>query len=90
MRPLGILVLAYTVLDDASGWLAFAAVQLIGPHDLQCWWMNADGSLIFALDVLLEPLRICLIAAGYDFCLHRLGDRREAAREQSDAVAASA
>ncbi|QYF75052.1 hypothetical protein [Cryobacterium sp. PAMC25264] len=88
--PMGIFVLAYTVLEAASGWLALAAIQLIGPHDLQDWWMNADGSLIFALDVLVEPLRICLIAAGYDFCLGRLGERRDSARKHSEAEAASA
>ena len=88
--PMGIFVLAYTVLEASSGWLAFAAIQLIGPHDLQAWWMNADGALIFSLDVLLEPLRICLIAAGYDFCLRRLGERREAAEGKAAVVAAAA
>ena len=88
--PMGIFVLAYTVLEASSGWLAFAAIQLIGPHDLQAWWMNADGALIFSLDVLLEPLRICLIAAGYDFCLRRLGERWEAAEGRAAVVAAAA
>ena len=88
--PMGIFVLAFTALEASSGWLAFGAIQLIGPHDLQDWWMNADGSLIFALDVLLEPLRICLIAAGYDYCLRRLGERREAAAEPAAVASAAA
>ena len=82
--PMGIFVLAYTVLEAAGSWLGFGAIRLIGAHDLEAWWMTMDGVLIFLLDVLLEPLRICLIAAGYDFCLRRLEERREAA---TDAVA---
>jgi len=78
---MGIFVLAYTVLEAAGSWLGFGAIRLIGAHDLEAWWMNMDGVLIFLLDVLLEPLRICLIAAGYDFCLRRLEERREAAAD---------
>jgi len=77
--PMGIFVLAYTAIDAAGSWLGFGAIRLIGAHDLESWWMNVDGSLIFGIDVLLEPLRICLIAAGYDYCLRRLSERRDAA-----------
>jgi hypothetical protein len=85
--PMGIFVLAYTVLEAAAGWLAFGAIRLVGPHDLEQWWMNVDGSLIFAIDVVLEPLRVCLIAAAYDYCLRRLGERREAVAVAADPVA---
>ena len=77
--PMGIFVLAYTVIEASGAWLGFGATRLIGAHDLESWWMNVDGALIFGLDVLLEPLRICLIAAGYDYCLRRLSERRDAA-----------
>ncbi|WP_291054071.1 hypothetical protein [Herbiconiux sp.] len=77
--PMGLFVLAYTVLDAAGTWLLLAGVRLIGPHDLYGWWMNFDDILVFVVSVLLEPLRLCLIAAAYDFCLRRLEERREAA-----------
>jgi hypothetical protein len=77
--PMGIFVLAYTAIEAAGAWLGFGATRLIGAHDLETWWMNVDDGLIFAIEVLLEPLRICLIAAGYDYCLRRLGERRQAA-----------
>jgi hypothetical protein len=77
--PMGIFVLGYTVLEAAGSWLGLGATRLIGAHDLESWWMNVDGVLIFAIEVLLEPLRICLIAAGYDYCLRRLSERRDAA-----------
>jgi hypothetical protein len=88
--PMGIFVLAYTVLEAAGAWLGLGAIRLIGPHDLESWWMNMDGALIFGLEVLLEPLRICLIAAGYDYCLRRLGERRDAEDGKPPAVAAPA
>ncbi|POH65621.1 MULTISPECIES: hypothetical protein [Cryobacterium] len=77
--PMGIFVLAYTVIEAAGAWIGFGATRLIGAHDLVTWWMIVDDGLIFAIEVLLEPLRICLIAAGYDYCLRRLGERRQAA-----------
>lgn len=75
--PMGVFVLAYTVLEALNGWLLLAGVRMIGPHELGGWWMRFDGVLSFGVDVLLEPLRICLIAAAYDFCLRRLEQRRE-------------
>ncbi|MDO9398504.1 MAG: hypothetical protein Q7T71_18320 [Herbiconiux sp.] len=77
--PMGLFVLSYTVLEAAGNWLLLAGVRLIGPHDLHAWWMNFDDIMVFVVSVLLEPLRLCLIAAAYDFCLRRLEERREAA-----------
>jgi hypothetical protein len=74
---MGIFVLAYTVLESANLWLRLAGVQLIGPHHLNSWWMNFDDMLSFVVSVLVEPVRIALIAAAYDFCLRRLEERRD-------------
>ena len=77
--PMGVFVLAYTVLEAATSWGFLAGVQLIGAHDFNEWWRNFDQILGFGIDAIVEPLRICLIAAGYDFCLRKLEERREAA-----------
>jgi hypothetical protein len=77
--PMGVFVLAYTVLEAATSWGFLAGVQLIGAHDLNAWWRNFDVILGFGIDAVVEPLRICLIAAGYDFCLRKLEQRRETA-----------
>jgi hypothetical protein len=74
--PMGVFVLAYTVLEAASTWLLLAGVRLIGPHDLHGWWMNFDDILVFVVNLVLEPLRVALIAAAYDFCLRKLEERR--------------
>lgn len=77
--PMGMFVLAYSVLVAASSWLLLGVARVIGPHDGGTWWMNADDLLNFAVDLTLEPLRICLIAAAYDLCLRKLEERRVAA-----------
>ena len=75
--PMGLFVLAYAVLEAGIVWLDLAAVRLIGPHDFYNWWLNFDGMLGFAVAVLIEPLRLCLVAAAYDFCLRKLEERQE-------------
>ena len=76
--PMGVFVLAYTVLEAATSWGFLAGVQLIGAHELRSWWGTFDVILGFGIDAIVEPLRIALIAAGYDFCLRKLEERREA------------
>jgi hypothetical protein len=75
--PMGLYVHAYTVIDASSAWAFLGVVQVVGPHELERWWVHLADIYFFGIDVLLEPLRICLIAAGYDFCLRRLEERRE-------------
>jgi hypothetical protein len=77
--PLGLFVLAYTVVETATSWAFMGVIQVVGPHNLGTWWMNLDGIYSFGIDAIIEPLRICLIAAGYDFCLRKLEERREVA-----------
>jgi hypothetical protein len=82
--PMGLFVLAYTVLEAAGTWLLLAGVRIIGPHDLHTWWMNFDDMLVFVVNLIIEPLRLCLIAAAYDFCLRKLEERREAATDAGE------
>jgi len=82
--PMGVFVLAYAVLEAATSWGFFAGIQLIGAHELVSWWGTFDRILGFGIAAVIEPLRICLVAAGYDFCLRKLEERRaEAASAES-------
>ncbi|WP_411699513.1 hypothetical protein [Conyzicola sp.] len=87
--PMGVFVLAYTLLEAATSWGFLAGVQLIGAHDVNEWWRSFDRILGFGIDAIIEPLRICLIAAGYDFCLRKLEERRDAAAVPGAATAGS-
>jgi hypothetical protein len=44
---------------------------MIGPQPRVFWW-NFTGSISLALHLLIEPLRICLIASTFAYCLERV------------------
>lgn len=65
------LIVGYRLIDWGSAWLWRGASYLIGPHDLDTWQVLAQGlSLLFgspfrdsSTGLLIEPLRICFLAA---------------------------
>lgn len=81
--PMAVFVLAYTVVDIAGDWLFMAISAALGPHPLP-WWLAVEEPIGFAVDLMLEPLLICLVAAAYDFCIERVGHR--ALRLESDVL----
>lgn len=76
--PIGVFVLLYVTLDAARYWITLGAARVIGPHELMSWWGNLDSILLFVVQVLVEPLRIALIAAAYNYALRELEKRRAA------------
>lgn len=64
-------VLAYAVLDTSTLWLDFGLSRLIGPHE-GSFWTASTVPYSLLLDAVVEPLRIALIAAAYDFSLRQL------------------
>lgn len=68
--PITLYVLAYTAVDVAPDWLFLAVNRIIGPHELD-WWMAVNQPLVLVCRALVEPVRICVIAAAYDFCLRK-------------------
>lgn len=76
---IGLFVLAYAVLDTSTLWLRFGIDRLIGPHEL-AWWFGSDAVIGLAIDAVVEPLRISLIAAAWGYFLLR----STAGRDQLD------
>ena len=72
--PMGIFVLAYTVVMALQGWLRWGLTALIGPHDLLAFWTVFDALVVLAVVAVIEPLRIALVAAAYDHAAARLAD----------------
>jgi len=70
--PMGVFVLAYTVVMALQGWLRWGIVAVIGPHDLVEFWTIFDALLVLAVVAVVEPLRIALVAAAYDHAAARL------------------
>lgn len=67
---------SYAVLDTSSLWLIQGFYFLIGPHEL-AWWHAIDSQIGLVTEALIEPLRLCLIAATYDFCLGIMRNREQ-------------
>lgn len=87
---IGGFVLLYTVLLAVQGWAEWGLLRLIGPHDLNDFWLVFDQAIFLVVPVLIEPIRIALVAGGYDAVIGRLVLRRAAAAAPSSAVAPSA
>lgn len=82
--PMGVYILAYTVVAALHGWLTWGIIAAIGPHDLQTFWMIVDALIAFAVMLVLEPVRVALVAAAYD---HSVGASLVSPPADSDADA---
>lgn len=70
--PMGVFILTYAVIGALYGGAWWGITRLLGPHELNSFWMLIDGLVLLAALALTEPLRIALVAAAYDFALTRL------------------
>ena len=64
--PMGVYILVYTIIAALQGWITWGLVAVIGPHDLQTFWMIIDALLAFVVMLVIEPVRVALVAAAYD------------------------
>lgn len=81
--PISFFVLAYTVLVLAApsgayfdptvtdGYLWRAVALVIGPHEW-FWWQAWADTIRAAISALVEPIRICLVAATYWYCVDQV------------------
>jgi hypothetical protein len=87
---IGGFVLLYTVLLAVQGWAEWGLLRLVGPHDLDKFWLVFDQVIFLVVPVLIEPIRIALVAGGYDAVIGRLVSRRAAAAAPSSEPAPAA
>jgi len=80
---LAIFVSAYGVLYALGMWFTWGVYRLVGPHDIGVWNL-VDPLLSVAVTVLIEPARIVLLAAAFDWCLRAWQERRELAPETTE------
>lgn len=64
--------LAFTVLAALQIVLAWTVSRIVGPHDLDTFWRIASPAIGVITLVIIEPIRIALVAAAYDATLARL------------------
>lgn len=93
-----ILVVGWRAIGWAADWLWIGATHVIGPHPLDLWQLFADGLSLLLGDlsgttpgILVEPLRMCLVAAVLEiaFARSQAPAEPEAKAEESQAGAAS-
>ena len=88
---MAIFVVSYAALDTSTLWILQGIYRLLGPHELS-WWFATDNQISLVADTIVEPLRLCLIAAAYDYGLGKSRERdarkaREAAQATEPATA---
>jgi hypothetical protein len=73
---IGGFVLLYTVLLAVQGFAEWGLTRVIGPHDIDAFWLVADQAIFLIVPVLIEPVRVVLVASGYDAVIGRLVSRQ--------------
>jgi len=81
---MAVFVLSYAVLDTSTLWILQGIYRLLGPHEL-AWWFATDNQITLVADAIVEPLRLCLIAATYDYGL-RVSRERDALKAREAAA----
>ncbi|MBS1673438.1 MAG: hypothetical protein JSS74_05680 [Actinobacteria bacterium] len=74
---IGSYVLLYTIVLAIQGFAPGWIVSLIGPQDLVGFWQRFQTPIFLLVPMIIEPVRIAIVAAGYDATLGSL--RRGAA-----------
>jgi hypothetical protein len=65
-------VLLYTLVQAAEGWGRVGLTRIIGPHDIATFWQVADVVILLLVPLIIEPVRIALVAGSYDATIGEL------------------
>jgi len=84
-RDLALFLCAYGVLFAAGQWLSRALYAAIGAHD-SLWWFTVNPILDAAIFLLVEPVRVVLLAAAFDWCLARWDARAQRSAKRSSSL----
>ena len=69
---LAVFIFVYALWASIGDWVLTVVYAAIGPHPYS-WWMATDQPIGFLIDLLVEPIRISLLAVAFDYCLRRSG-----------------
>ena len=73
--PLALFMGGYGILFAIDQWATWALYRLVGPHD-SWFWTAVDPLFSIATSIVVEPVRIALLAVVFDFCLRRWVERQ--------------
>lgn len=63
---IGAYVLAFTAVLFLEGALRVGIFRALGPHDINSFWLLADSMILLAIPLVIEPIRMALVASSYD------------------------
>lgn len=69
---IGAYVLLFTIITLGEQWLMIAVSRAVGPHDVLTLWAPITLAIVTGVGVIVEPVRIALIASTYDDTVARL------------------
>jgi len=65
---MGFAILLIALVSTASEWTDALVFRLVAPQEIS-FWLAADRALAVVADVIWEPIRICVLAAAFDYCV---------------------
>lgn len=83
---IGATALLYAVVEALGGVLQLAITRIVGPQGLGEFWMLWDAVLMLPVALVVECLRVAVIAGAYDSMIGRLRGREAAAADEQDAT----
>ena len=69
---IGAYVLLFTIVLALDAAFEFGISRLVGPHELNGFWMVNAPLIFLVVALVIEPLRIALVASAYDAVIGRL------------------
>lgn len=75
----------YVAVKALESYLAWGVTRVFGPHEF-VWWAVASPLVVVLVSLVVEPLRIAVVAGAYDATLSRL--HRKQQRENDPGVSA--
>ncbi|WP_243229542.1 hypothetical protein [Microbacterium sp. CIAB417] len=73
---IGTFVLLYTIVLAGETTLDLVISRLLGPHDLASFWRVLSEGILLVIAVVVEPIRIGVVAGAYDASLGALRRQR--------------
>jgi hypothetical protein len=87
---IGSYILLFTVLLALDAFLELGITRVIGPQELSGFWMVNAPLVFLFVPLVIEPLRVVLVAGAYDAVIGRLAPAAAAAADSADAGELSA
>ncbi len=86
---IGATVLGYALLEWLRGGLVWLTTRVVGPNDLGAFWSVWSPVLLLPVAMVVEALRVALVAGAYDTMIGRLRRRTARAADAPSATRAS-